>query len=292
MIYDVTRHWMTGTGSRVVDDERLISLWLHGKSENTCDAYFRDIIQFSDFVDKPFADVTLSDVQAYDLSLVGLKPSSRARKLSTVKSLLSFGHQIGYLRFNVGGPIRTPPIKNTLSERILDEEVVLRLVMNEPDSRNRLILSFLYYGGLRVSELCGLTWSDLKHQRAGLQVTVFGKGGVTRTILLPHFVMSGLQDLEGSSAPEDPVFANPRTGKALHRSQVYRIVRKASRREGLSKNVSPHWLRHAHASHALDNGAPSHLVQQTLGHKSLATTGRYAHARPKDSSSRYIRPAK
>ena len=62
----------------------------------------------------------------------------------------------------------------------------------------------------------------------------------------------------------------------------------AAKRAGLSPAVSAHWLRHAHVSHALDRGAPAHLVQATVGHASLATTSRYAHARPSDSSSRYL----
>ncbi|MBU4356156.1 MAG: tyrosine-type recombinase/integrase, partial [Proteobacteria bacterium] len=62
----------------------------------------------------------------------------------------------------------------------------------------------------------------------------------------------------------------------------------AAIRAGIEGAVSPHWLRHAHASHALDRGAPIHLVQATLGHASVATTGKYLHARPDDSSARYL----
>jgi Phage integrase family len=66
------------------------------------------------------------------------------------------------------------------------------------------------------------------------------------------------------------------------------IVRRAAQRAGVFDRVSPHWLRHAHASHALDHGAPIHLVQATLGHGSVATTSRYVHARPGDSSARFL----
>ena len=66
------------------------------------------------------------------------------------------------------------------------------------------------------------------------------------------------------------------------------IVRQAADRAGIELPVSPHWFRHAHASHALDRGAPIHLVQATLGHASITTTGRYLHARPNDSSSRFL----
>ncbi len=71
-------------------------------------------------------------------------------------------------------------------------------------------------------------------------------------------------------------------------AQVFRIVKAAAQGASLPAEISPHWLRHAHASHALDRGAPISLVQATLGHASVQTTGRYTHARPNDSSSRYL----
>ena len=75
--------------------------------------------------------------------------------------------------------------------------------------------------------------------------------------------------------------------------QVNRIVKAAAKRvpgleEAVADAVSPHWLRHAHASHAMDRGAPVHLVKETLGHANIATTGRYLHARPTDSYSLYL----
>ncbi len=92
----------------------------------------------------------------------------------------------------------------------------------------------------------------------------------------------------GEAALGAPFFVS-RKGKAhLHPSQVHRIVQTAPVRAGVKVPVSPHWLRHAHASHALDRGAPIHLVQATLGHASVATTGKYLHARPEDSSAKYL----
>jgi integrase/recombinase XerD len=117
--------------------------------------------------------------------------------------------------------------------------------------------------------------------------TVLGKGGKTRTVLLPGSVWKELQALCWGKRPGEPVFRSQKGGP-LSTSQALRIVKKAARRAGFSERVSPHWLRHAHASHALDRGAPIHLVQATLGHSSVATTGRYLHARPTDSSARYL----
>ncbi len=77
-------------------------------------------------------------------------------------------------------------------------------------------------------------------------------------------------------------------GLRLDPSAAWRIVRKAAARAGIDGNVSPHWLRHAHASHALERGAPVALVRDTLGHSSVSTTNGYLHARPNDSSARYL----
>jgi integrase/recombinase XerD len=130
----------------------------------------------------------------------------------------------------------------------------------------------------------------LEFQGAGPsgQVTVFGKGGRTRSVLLPPRVWGALERWRASQAPADtslPVFAG-RGVKPLSTVQAWRIVRAASVRAGIGQLASPHWLRHAHASHALDHGAPVSFVQATLGHASIATTGRYLHARPADSSNR------
>jgi integrase/recombinase XerD len=148
------------------------------------------------------------------------------------------------------------------------------------------MLRLLYASGVRVSEVCGLKWRDLKERDDAGQVTVFGKGGKTRTILLSLATWRELLALRGG--PDDPVFPSRKYGGHLDRSQVLRIVQTAAKRAGVVGKVSPHWLRHAHASHALDRGAPIHLVPATLGHSSVATTGRYLHARPTESSSKFL----
>ena len=104
---------------------------------------------------------------------------------------------------------------------------------------------------------------------------------------MPLSVWNALLPLRKDAGDNQPVFRS-RKGGHLDESQVWRIVRKAAKRAGIEKKVSCHWLRHAHASHALDRGAPIHLVQATLGHSSISTTGKYLHARPTDSSGSYL----
>ena len=268
--------------------ERLLQMWLDGHSPHTIDSYRRYARRFLEFINKPLHLVTLADLQLWRASLMALSLSSQGTAMAAIKSLLSFAHQIGVLPENVGTALKSPKVKDTLNERILNELEVMTMISLETDERNRVILRLLYAGGLRVSELCALKWKDLKTRNQLGQVTVFGKGGKTRTVLLPESVWLELCQLRGEILPQDPVFSSRQGGGHLDRTQVYRIVKAAAKRAGIEGNVSPHWLRHAHASHSLDRGAPLHLVQATLGHSSVATTERYLHARPNDSSAMYL----
>src|SRR5579885_3041053 len=270
----------------------LIEVWLHGRSPHTQRAYRADVARFCGSVGKGLADITLLDLQRFADSLSDLAPASRYRTLSAVKSLLAFGHRTGYLPVDVGRALRLPGVRSRLNERILSEADLHRMLNLETDRRNRAILTLLYVSGVRVGELCGLSWRDLQVNGDGGQITVWGKGSVTRSVQLPAAVWKLVMMLRSEEAgADDPVFVSrkKRCGGRLQPLAVLRIVRAAARRAGIALPVSPHWLRHAHASHALDRGAPIHLVQATLGHANINTTGRYLHARPKESSSGFLR---
>jgi integrase/recombinase XerD len=269
-------------------DETLLALWLDGRSPHTVRAYEADARAMMAITGKPLASTTLGDLQGWTRTLDGLAPASRARRIGAVKSLLTFAERTGYLPLNVGAALRVPPVKSVLAERILDEADVIRLIALEADPRNHALLRLGYIAGLRVSELCGLRWRDARRRGASGQITVFGKGGKTRIVLLPAGMWRELVALRGEAADDDPVFRS-RQGGALDPSAVHRIVKTAAARARLSKAVSCHFLRHAHVSHALDRGAPAHLVQATVGHSDLRTTSRYAHARPDESSATYLR---
>ena len=128
----------------------------------------------------------------------------------------------------------------------------------EPDERNRALLILLYASGVRRGELAGLRWKDLQATGEGGQITVFGKGGKTRSIQLPDSVWKQLRKLQGEAQSEDPVFRSRKKGHALTESAIWRIVRRAAERAGLELPVSPHWLRHAHASHACPGPGRAH----------------------------------
>ncbi|MDQ6759457.1 MAG: tyrosine-type recombinase/integrase [Acidobacteriota bacterium] len=273
------------------NDSRLVELWLSLKvSAHTRRAYAADIARFLWFAGKPLGWMTLSDVQAFATSLGQgtLKPASQNRALTAIKSLLSFGQETGYLSFNVGAAVKLRPNRDSLAQRILEESEIAKLIEAAPEGRDRVLLKLLYVSGVRVSEGCGLKWCDAMPRQEGGQITVFGKRGKTRTVLLKPKSWAQLMSIRGDAGAVDPVFRSRKGSGHLDPSQVRRIVYAAAKKADLEQKVSPHWMRHAHASHALDRSAPIHLVQATLGHASVSTTGRYLHARPTESSSFYL----
>lgn len=269
-------------------DADMISLWLASfRSHNTRSAYAADVRTFMYFMQSPLRSCTVRTIQAFAATLEHFAPATAARRLSAVKSLIALAHRLGYLPFDVGAPIQLPVIKDQLAERILSEWQVQRMLELERGVRNAALLRLIYSAGLRVSEACGLCWRDLAERGDAGQITVLGKGGKTRVVLLPEPIWTRITALRGNAGIDRPVFRSLRGG-ALNRSQVHRIVKLAAKRAKLPAAVSTHYLRHAHVSHSLDRGAPVHVVSATVGHASLVTTTRYSHARPDDSSARYL----
>ena len=286
-------------------DRELVRLWLAEKSEHTQRAYRADIEEFIDWVDRPIQAILLKDVQAYKAYLTNtraLATSTVSRKVACVKSLFTFAHKIGYVRFNVGQAVRQPTPRRRLNERLLSHSEVHALFASvnatEHPARNRAMLRLFYASGIRRSELAGLSWRDLD-ARPDLspprgQVTVWGKGESERTVIVTETTWKSLTALRrderaaGRGAPSDPVFWS-RQGGRLSESAIYRVVKKAADVAGIDgKPVSPHSFRHAHITHALQNGASLHVVMDTVGHASLQVTSDYSHARPSESSSDYL----
>jgi integrase/recombinase XerD len=297
-------------------DARIVQIWLRSqRSERTQETYAANIQRFYREVVKPLNQVTLEDLQDFAEGLYDLAPASQATMLASLKSLLTFCADTRYLPYNVGKALKLPRLERKLAQRILSESQVHKMLALETHPRNHLILLLLYAAGLRAEELCNLRRRDIQENREAGQVTVsYGKGGKTRSILLQPATWQELIDFCGAAPPEAYIFrsrqnmskAGRQTGGRLDESQVHRIVEAAAIRaevetyidtvkrglhvgESVKRSlVSPHWLRHAHASHALRHGAELPLVRDTLGHSSIETTSLYIHARPNDSSSLYL----
>ena len=151
-------------------DDQLIAIWLHGRSVHTQRAYAADIVRFRR-EGQPLPSVTLTDLQSFADSLGALAAASRYRILSALKSMLAFGHRIGYLPFDVGRALRLPGVRNRLTERILPEAEIHHILSLEPKERNRVLLTLLYASAVRVSEVCGLCWRNAQANGDGGQIT-------------------------------------------------------------------------------------------------------------------------
>ncbi len=264
-------------------DEGFIALWLkNDKSQSTQAEYRRDIDTFRSFHDGPLSEIKLNHIYEYitELSLLNLGINTIARRIKSLKSLLSFGQRTGYLIFNVGSMVKVPKSKNELAQRILTEEEVIRMITLETHKRNHALLRFLYNSACRVSEACDLKWKDVSPTGV---VTLFGKGNKTRYVKLKPEVY---QEMHALYKKQGFVFVSQKGGK-LDASQVLRIVKAAALRAGINteeRPVSPHWFRHSHASHALARGVSIAIIQATLGHESIDTTMGYIHISPEESS--------
>jgi integrase/recombinase XerD len=231
--------------------------------------------------------------EALDTVSGGLSDATARQYVLRVKSLLGYAHKLGYTRFNAGATIKVRSDAGNrgaaVAKRIISPAQVALLIRAARTKRDRVLVEVAYAGGLRVSELVALTWADvLPREESRVQLNVTGKGNKVRQVLLPAIVSRALLALRGDAGNNDPVFASRKGGKRLLARAVHAMVKRAAARAGIEEEIaariSPHWLRHAHASHAIDGGASLPEVQETLGHGNIATTSGYLHARPKSSS--------
>jgi integrase/recombinase XerD len=220
-----------------------------------------------------------------------VKPATVNTYVASVKSFLGFAHRVGFTRFNAGPLIKLKKAPRQVAQRIMGELEVRMLIRATRSGRDRLMLEVAYFGGLRVSELVSLTWSQVIRRDTGeAQLEVVGKGDKVRQVLIPTAISGPLFATRGDTPASAPVFGSVRRpGQPLTERAVNYIVKDAAERAGVNPAASIHWLRHAHASHAIDNGTPITLVSATLGHADLKTTSVYAHARPGESSGRYLK---
>ena len=268
-------------------DAALVEMWVSRKNSQATQKQYRQTwTQFNQAVGVPLQAV---DFQALQSWIAGLTGSENTRKVrvACVKSLFSFALKVGYIKLNPAVMLDSVKVKDELAARILTEDEVLSMIHKTTKQRDAVLIRLLYASAGRISEVCNLTWKDVASNGDSGQVTLFGKGGKTRTVKLSKATYKALCLLDNGVKDDSPIFVSQKGGR-LDETQVHRIVKAAAVRAGISGNVSAHWLRHSHASHALDRGANIALVRDTLGHSSLSVTSRYTHAKPNESSALHL----
>src|SRR3990167_2697381 len=271
--------------SGAAHDDQLVAMWLSGRPKNTRRSYKTGIKRFRAHIVKPIRSMTASDLIGYAESLGNLAMTSQHLRLSAVKSLFSYAHKLGYISLDPAVALRMPKPQSDRASKIRTREIVLSVIASASPGRDRLICQTLYLCGLRESELIGLNAGDVHSFGESASLAIRGKGEKTRHIAIPSEFADELVAHAGSPLGDSPVFRSVNK-KRLSASDIYRIVRTAGKSVGVK--IAPHLLRHAHASHSLDAGAPIHVLRETLGHSSINTTSVYIHSRPTDSSAFYI----
>ena len=294
-----------GVATRATSDRALVASWLDGfASPITRRNFAATAARFLDLLvaaGLSLRTATVEDVRDALGSLAdGHSPETLRQYRARVKSLLSYAHSLGYTHFNAGAALkdrshqRAERAASIVERRLSEVEVSLLLRECETD-RDKLLLGLAYAAGLRVSELVGLRWEAVSGDAGRVQLSIMGKGAKPRQIVLGPEISQKLMAYRGDGKSGGRfVFeaerngGRQRTGGGLSPQSVAKLVKRCAERAGLSDRISPHWLRHAHASHALANGADLTLVRDTLGHGDISTTGAYLHAAPGDGSALYL----
>lgn len=278
------------THTRARTDGELVASWLAGLGSDRTRANFATTAtRFLEILagrGLTLRTAKLEDVRETIAELGrGKAHSSAAQFAQRVKSLLSYAHRLGYLPFNAGAAVRTKGGAVDRAKRIASETEIALLLRAAPTRRDRLMLEVGYAGGIRVSELVALTWADVLPRADGrVQLSVRGKGERLRPVLLPEIVSRSLLAMRGDATASAPVFPSRKGGAPLLPRAVNRMIKRAAKKAGINPDISAHWLRHAHASHALSRGATIAEVKDTLGHANVSTTSVYLHASPETSS--------
>lgn len=241
-------------------------------------------------------------IRAYPVHLAagGYRASSAARHLATLRAWLRWLRQTQQVADDLTALLESPkrgrPLPKTLSAASTARLVAAPERSSALGLRDRAILELFYASGLRVSELCSLRMMDV-HLQVGY-VRCLGKGNRERVVpfgrqardaleaylehqrpaLLDRAVARGRVRLPISARAlaQQPLFLS-RSGGSIERTAVWRLVQRESRRAGVASRVSPHTLRHSFATHLLEGGADLRIVQELLGHASVATTEIYTH---------------
>lgn len=266
-----------------------------GLSANTVKAYAGDLRAFAVWlaaqgVPGPEA-VGADQVIEYLLHLKekGLATATIARALAAVRMFFRFLWSEGLTTRDTTALIDTPRLARRLPE-VLGPQEVARLLEAPPlddalGLRDRAALELLYATGARASEVCGLT-CDAVHLDYGF-VRCLGKGGKERIVPLGRAAVSAVECYLAHGRPllakgrDSPYLLLSRTGRRLHRANLWTIVRRHAQRAGIAARVHPHVLRHSFATHMIEHGAELRAVQEMLGHVSIATTQIYTHTDPR-----------
>lgn len=262
-------------------------------SDNTLDAYLRDIRKLSDYAEFHLDDtgpleITYENIQEYlfQLSKQKFSERSQARWISSIKAFFKYLAEDEVREDNPTSLLESPKLGLYLPDTLSfdDVERIIKTINTTTDlgRRNQCMIEVLYGCGLRVSELIDLKISNINFKELYLKVD--GKGDKSRFVPLAAYtaklIKEYIQEIRSkykiNKKCEDVLFLNSR-GSAMSRVIVFIIIKELTEKAGINKKISPHTFRHSFATHLLQNGADLRYIQEMLGHSSITTTEIYTH---------------
>lgn len=260
---------------------------------NTVSSYVSDIEVYLTYLEEDLYidDVDLikeDDITRFLLSLKKKKftPSTISRYLSSIKSFHKFLSKDGLVKKNVALQISSPKLDKKLPTVLTVEEVSKLLDSIEGDKpldlRNQAMFELIYACGFRVSELVGLKLVNL--HLTSKMIQVIGKGSKERLVpvndyaikVLRRYLLEGRPLLLKDNKDNGFIFLN-NLGQGISRVGFFKLLKDLCKKSGITKDVSPHTLRHSYATHLLENGVDLRYIQELLGHEDISTTQIYTH---------------
>lgn len=287
----VTVEASASNSAEAIIDKFLDAIWMErGLSANTLGAYRADLVALRRWLadrDVSLIFATRSDLLAFIAwrTEQGAKPRSTARQLSSFRRFYRFLLREGTIQEDPTIKIDMPRIGRSLPQSLTEGEVEALLAapdVSDPlGHRDRTMLEVLYATGLRVSELINLKQSEINLNQGVLRIV--GKGDRERLIPLGEESQNWIREFIAGPRTEillerqtDYLFPT-RRGERMTRQAFWHIIKRYSKVAEISSKMSPHTLRHAFATHLLNNGADLRVVQMLLGHSDLSTTQIYTH---------------
>ena len=265
------------------------ALWVeNGLSENTLSAYATDLRIFASWLqNKSLLEVEEGDISRFLANRYnqGVSSRSAARMLSSLRRFYVYLVRENQVAVDPTVLIESPhigrPLPDSLSEHDVERLLAAPEITNPLGHRDRVMLEMLYATGLRVSELVGLKIDQLNFRQGA--VRIIGKGNKERLVPIGEEALSWLEEYMVSSRKSllserqcDFMFVTNRAS-GMTRQAFWHIIKRCAKKAGIHKQLSPHTLRHAFATHLLNHGADLRVVQLLLGHTDLSTTQIYTH---------------
>lgn len=253
-------------------------------SSNTLKSYKNDLKNFDSYFKGRLLELTYDDLVKYIASLQDKDSRTVSHYITVIHSFYDFLLEEEQIKENPCENIVSPKIPKKLPTYLTEDEVdrLLDVQLFTPyDYRNKAMLELLYATGLRITELCNLKLTDLDVHNCF--VRVFGKGKKERIVPITDLALKYLilyvteyRNVILKNKVSDYLFISNSLAN-ISRQGFFKIIKKECKRAGITKNVSPHVLRHSFATHLLKHGADLRIIQELLGHEDISTTQIYAH---------------